>query len=208
MRNDRSEGAGSAIWAGALSSFLRSASPRCATVEDTRVLASPFDGCSFARRGMVISPSRGAFLSTSSITDQLVGTYALRSFELRRSDGSVAYPFGQDAVGLITYDEAGRVAVQMMRLDRPLFVSADMLGGTSDEIAAAWAGFLSYAGQYEVDQVAGTVTHQVEMCSFPNWVGGDQVRHYQLDGSMLELTTPPLTYGGNPAVAALVWERA
>ena len=147
-------------------------------------------------------------LSTSAIHDQFVGTYVLRSFEVRRSDGSVAYPFGQDAVGRITYDEAGRMAVQMMRLDRPPFASGDMLSGTSDEVATAWAGFLSYARRYEVDGAAGTVTHQIEMCSFPNWVGEAQVRHFQFDGSMLDLTTPPVAYGGDSAVAALVWERA
>lgn len=78
-------------------------------------------------------------MSTSAITDQFVGTYALRSFEVRRSDGSVAYPFGHDAVGRITYDEAGRIAAQIMRLDRPPFASGDMLSGTSDEVAAAGA---------------------------------------------------------------------
>lgn len=144
----------------------------------------------------------------SAITDQFVGTYVLRSFEVRTSDGSVAYPFGQDAVGRITYDEAGRMAVQIMRLDRPPFASADMLSGTSDEIAAAWTGFISYAGRYEVDEDAETVTHQIEMCSFPNWVGEDQVRHFHLDGSMIELRTPPVAYGGDATVAALAWERA
>ena len=147
-------------------------------------------------------------MSMSAITDQFVGTYVLRSFEVRRSDGSVAYPLGQDAVGRITYDEAGRMAVQIMRPDRPPFASADMLSGTSNEIAAAWTGFLSYAGRYEVDEGAAIVTHHVEMCSFPNWVGEDQIRHFHFDGSMFELTTPPLAFGGDATVAALVWERA
>ncbi|MGZ5384986.1 MAG: lipocalin-like domain-containing protein [Acidimicrobiia bacterium] len=70
------------------------------------------------------------------------------------------------------------------------------------------AGFLSYAGRYEVNDAARTVTHQIEMCPFPNWVGEAQVRHFQFDGSMLDLTTPPVAYGGDFAVGALVWERA
>ena len=113
-------------------------------------------------------------MSTSAITDQFVGTYALRSFEVRRSDGSIAYAFGHDAVGRITYDEAGRIAVQIMRLDRPPFASGDMLSGTSDEVAAAWTGFLSYAGRYEVNDAAGTVTHQIEMC--PSRIGSVKLR--------------------------------
>jgi hypothetical protein len=72
----------------------------------------------------------------------------------------------------------------------------------------AWGGFLSYAGRYDVDEAAGTVTHHIEMCHYPNWVGEDQVRHFQLDGSMIELTAPPIAYGGDHPVAALVWERA
>jgi hypothetical protein len=146
-------------------------------------------------------------VSTSVMMDHFVGTYALRSCETLRSDGSVSYPFGQDAVGRITYDKAGRMAVQIMQLDRPLFMSDDPLDGTSDEISAAWAGFLSYAGQYKIDETAGIVTHQIEMSSFPNWVGAAQVRHFQLDGLRLDLTTPPFVYGADVVVGALVWER-
>jgi hypothetical protein len=148
------------------------------------------------------------FVATSATMDQFVGTYALRSCETRRSDGSVSYPFGQGAVGRITYDEVGRMAVQIMQLDRPLFTSDDPLGGTSDEIAVAWAGFLSYAGQYKIDETAGIVTHQIEVSPLPNWVGGAQVRHFQLDGSRLDLTMPPIVYGADVVVGALVWERA
>jgi hypothetical protein len=147
-------------------------------------------------------------VATSATMDQFVGTYALRSCETRRSDGSVSYPFGQGAVGRITYDEVGRMAVQIMQLDRPLFTSDDPLGGTSDEIAVAWAGFLSYAGQYKIDETAGVVTHQIEVSPFPNWVGGAQFRHFQLDGSRLDLTMPPIVYGADVVVGALVWERA
>jgi hypothetical protein len=142
------------------------------------------------------------------LSDKLVGTYNLRSFEVRKSDGSVGYPLGKNAVGRITYDDAGCVAVQVMRAGRPKFASGDMLGGTPDEVFEAWAGFVSYAGRYKIDESAGTVTHQIDICSFPNWVGQNQIRHFRFEGSTLEVTTPPLAYGGDSSVAASVWERA
>lgn len=137
----------------------------------------------------------------------LVGTWDLGSCEIRRSDDNVAYPFGADAVGRIAYDGAGRMAVHLMRRDRPDFASGDMLRGTPQEIEAAWSGYLGYAGTYVVDEPAGTVTHRITISSFPNWVGDDQVRFFRLEGDTLELTTAPLTYGGVSVVVALVWVR-
>lgn len=144
---------------------------------------------------------------TASATETLVGTYRLRSFEIRRTDGSVAYPLGETPQGRISYDAAGRMAVQVMRPDRPESASGDMLRGTPDELAAAWAGYIGYMGTYRIDEGAGTVTHQLEVASFPNWVGEAQVRFFKFEGDTLELTTAPLVYDGVGTVAALVWER-
>jgi len=66
--------------------------------------------------------------------DQFVGTWQLVSSEFRRSDGTIIYPFGQDAVGNIYYDATGYIAAQLMRSDRPVFASGDIYGGTPQEI--------------------------------------------------------------------------
>ncbi len=146
-------------------------------------------------------------MQTTTIGETLVGTYELLSFEIRKSDGSVVFPLGEDAVGRISYDDAGRMAVQVMRPGRPKFASGDMLAGSPEEIAAAWAGYIGYSGSYIIDEAAGTVTHEIAVSSFPNWVGDNQVRFFEFDGDTLELSTAPLMYDGVGTVATLVWER-
>ncbi len=136
----------------------------------------------------------------------LIGTWNLLSWVIRSADGAIAHPLGERPAGMITYDDAGRVAVQLMRADRPRSGSADPFGAAPDEIVAAWMGFLSYAGRYELDPRGGRVVHVVEIASFPNWVGSRQERTYHHEGRQLVLSTPPIALGGESAVSTLRWE--
>lgn len=137
----------------------------------------------------------------------LLGTWNLLSWEIRSSEGTVTYPIGENPRGVITYDDAGRMAVQVMQTDRPLSNSADPYGAAPDEIVAAWMGFISYAGSYEHDPRNKRVVHHVEICSFPNWVGRSQERFYDFDSGLLILSTPPISLGGESTVSTLLWER-
>jgi hypothetical protein len=105
------------------------------------------------------------------------------------------------------YDAAGNVAVQIMRRDRPHFASGDGLRGTDEEVRAAYEGVNTYFGRYTVDRAKGMVTHHIQGCTFPNWIGGDQVRFFTLSGDRLTLSTPPLLFGGCTQAGVLVWER-
>lgn len=136
----------------------------------------------------------------------LFGTWDLLSWEIRSSEETVAYPIGESPRGVITYDETGRMAVQVMQSDRLLSESADPFEAAPDEIVAAWMGFISYAGRYEHDPVDKRVIHHVEICSFPNWVGSKQERFYDFDEGRLVLSTPPISLGGDSAVSTLLWE--
>jgi hypothetical protein len=100
------------------------------------------------------------------------------------------------------------MAVQLMRTGRPRSRSPDPFGASPDEIVAAWMGFISYAGTYEIDDSRSRVLHHVEICSFPNWVGTSQERFYEFDGDRLVLATPPISLGGESTVSTLVWEPA
>lgn len=51
--------------------------------------------------------------------DSLVGTWRLVSFEVLDAEGRRAFPFGEDAVGFITYTADGRMAVQFASTNRP-----------------------------------------------------------------------------------------
>jgi hypothetical protein len=138
-------------------------------------------------------------------TSALAGAWRLLVLEFR-SDGQVVYPAGRDAAGTCFYDAMGNMALQIMRVDRPRFASADFLSGTAEEILAAAKGYLAYGGTYVVDEVHGVVVHHVTHALFPNWVGTDQVRFFKRAGSRLITSAPTVVVGGHLMDAMLVWE--
>jgi hypothetical protein len=71
--------------------------------------------------------------------------------------------------------------------------------------AAAFDGYLSYAGPYTIGE--DTVTHHVEVAWFPNMVGEDNVRAYKFDGNRLRLSVPPRIVEGVEITGHLVWEK-
>jgi hypothetical protein len=136
----------------------------------------------------------------------LVGTWRLVSFEVRDEEGRVAYPFGRDVAGVITYTADGHMAVQFGRADRPRPAVGDWLAATPAEVAAAARDYYAYCGTYEVH--GGEVVHRVELSLMPNWIGGEQRRWVTFDGDRVSLATPPMLFGGRRQVATLVWQRA
>src|ERR1051326_8143102 len=121
---------------------------------------------------------------SGSLRAHLIGHWTLVS--LTAVDGSqIEYPMGHDATGVISYDEAGHMAAQIMQAGRPRFASGDIDAGTFEELSAALTGYTAYFGTYSVDEGAGVVTHHVEGSLFPNWVGTDQRRGNGLDGGPL-----------------------
>lgn len=137
-----------------------------------------------------------------------LGTWTLVNWEARVGEAEAVYPFGEDAIGRIMYDAAGHMSVQLLVPDRPRFASPDFTAGTSTEIEAAFEGFFAYFGSYSVDEVAGTVTHELEAALFPNWTGTEQVRSYVFEGDTLVLRTPPTIGQGVEAIHTLKWVRA
>jgi hypothetical protein len=138
----------------------------------------------------------------------IIGVWKVVSFETRRSNGEVTYPFGKDAQGSIIYTESGRFSVQLMRTGRPRFASADQMKGTSEEVEANFKGVISYYGRYEFDGEDGFVIHHVEGSLFPNWEGQGLKRYVEFSGNRLKLTTPPTLWGGGGEIIGIVeWER-
>ena len=139
--------------------------------------------------------------------EEFIGTWKLVSFALQRSNGAVTYPFGKDAVGMLMYDAAGYMSVQLVRTDRPTFASGHRSKATPAELKAAFKGLITYFGTYEIDEQEKTITHQLESSSFPNWVGTCQTRSFQFFDDRLTLSTPLTLWGGDQVTAILIWER-
>lgn len=134
-----------------------------------------------------------------------VGTWRLVSYEVRRADGRITYPWGRDPVGRLMYSEDGYVSVAMMSANRPHFVAKDVKRGSVEEKAAAVDTYISYCGRYEVQGDA--IIHHVEICLFPNWVGADQKRNFEFDGDRLSLSAALPSGDGVQKTAHLIWER-
>jgi hypothetical protein len=139
--------------------------------------------------------------------DDLIGTWRLRSWKNKASDGSVVDPLGEYPVGYIFYRTDGYMSVEIMAAHRTPYHDPDVFGGTADKRSAAITTYLSYAGPFEVLHDEDTVIHHIEVCSFPNWIGDAQVRFAKLDGDLLTLSTKPMTFQGMERTAELVWER-
>lgn len=137
----------------------------------------------------------------------ILGAWRLITFEFRKADGNVIYPFGEQARGSIIYTESGRYSAQLMRIDRPRFASGDQMQGTFEEIEANYKGCLSYFGTYEINMQDGLIIHHVEGSLFPNMEGRDQGRFFELSENRLQLRTPPIKLDGEKAVGVLLWER-
>ena len=137
--------------------------------------------------------------------DRFTGTWRLVSYEVRRADGKVTYPWGEHPEGRLMYTGDGRVSVAMMASDRRKFSSREMKQGTQEEKVAAVDSYISYAGIYEVN--GNKVIHHVEVSLFPNWVGKGQVRNFQFDGNRLTLSTDPAPGDEKRKTGHLIWER-
>ena len=139
--------------------------------------------------------------------EQVMGTWKLISLEYRRADGEVFYPMGANAVGWISYSAEGRMAVQIMKPDRPRFSTSDFLGGTMEEKLAAYEGYIAYLGTYTVDENEGYVVHHVEGSLFPNWIGSAQKRFFTVEGDRLLLKSAPFMARGGEITAYVIWAR-
>lgn len=130
--------------------------------------------------------------------ESLVGAWKLISIEDRAPDGAVFHPYGQDPAGLLVYDAAGQMSVQIMRRNR-VALSGEPEGARPEEVKAAVEGFTAFFGGYAVDYDRGTVTHIVEGHLFPNSVGKELTRTFEFQGCRLILRPSP--------TRTVTWER-
>jgi lipocalin-like protein len=140
------------------------------------------------------------------VSVELTGTWKLLAWRRIAGDGTVTYPLGADASGLLVYTANGRMAVQMAAANRPSLTSDDPpLGGDVQQRAQAYSTCLAYVGSYELQ--GDTVVHRIEESLYPNWSGAEQVRPFTYDGTELVLRTPPVDGPNGPMVNEMSWTR-
>lgn len=140
--------------------------------------------------------------------ERLIGVWHLRSWETRLGD-EVVRPLGEDPRGILVYTPDGRIVVQIAARDRPSIevnpLGGTPLGGAEPDRAAAYSTSLAYYGRYEVR--TDTVVHTIELSSFPNWTGEEQVRQAELTDGELILRTLPIRVAIGDIVSELRWAR-
>ncbi|MFA5368326.1 MAG: lipocalin-like domain-containing protein [Dehalococcoidia bacterium] len=136
---------------------------------------------------------------------EFIGTWKLKSYEVRWASGKVTHTFGENPQGLLIYTENGYMAANMMSANRANFEARDIRLGTTEEKAHAAETYVSYSGRYEFEE--DKVKHIVEVCLFPNWVGRELVRIYDLQGDTLVLKTIPDPKDEQGRQGYLIWER-
>lgn len=137
---------------------------------------------------------------------RFVGSWKLTRSEMWAGD-EVFFPLGKDCQGFLSINDNGTLSGQLMNPARPMFLSDDILGGTDNEIRAAYQGYVAYWGEVAVDAEAGTIRTRVLGSLYPNWIGQSQERFFTFEGSQLILKTPPILAKGVSVVGVLVWER-
>jgi hypothetical protein len=158
------------------------------------------------RRSVIglMSLSAGVY-AKPRVRDRFIGVWRLVSCERKFTDGKVDYPYGEQPVGRITYDNAGRMSAQLMRSGRRSTVPPGvifMANTSTEEIRESVGGFIAYFGKFEVDEASTTVIHHVQACLVPSWVGTDLKRRYRFYSNRLSLTA-----ASTISSIDLVWER-
>jgi hypothetical protein len=137
---------------------------------------------------------------TNTASTAFIGTWKLLSQHTHFPDGQIVPSRGEDAVGVLMYDTAGNMAVQLMRTD-------DHAGDYNDmrDLTTAMDGYIGYFGTYEIDTAAQVITHRARGSSFFGYRNSVQRRHYLFSDDGRTLTLSAEANDGSRRV--LVWER-
>lgn len=139
--------------------------------------------------------------------EQVIGCWKLVSYEFRDPEGELLpiSPWGDDPVGTIIMDDKNHFSAQIMRKNRPEF---DSDSPSSEVMKFAYAGYMAYFGTFEVNADEGILINRVEGSLNPDWVGTEQIRHFEFSYGQLVLRTPPMDTGKTQMTGTLVWEKA
>jgi len=134
--------------------------------------------------------------AVDAVKTRLAGTWMLMKYEVYGENGDTRA--GNFDVGRLTYGDK--------EMDAHLLRSGEKAAPATDVARAeAFRAYLGYFGPYTIDTARQIVTHHVTGSSRPDWIGTNQVRHYDFsaDGRQLIL----MLKSGERVTQRLVWER-
>ncbi len=136
----------------------------------------------------------------------LVGTWHVTSAQLLMSDTKeVLLPYGERPIGYLQYSPGGHM-VTFLSTGTPKRPAGAY---TDADRADIFEGILAaYAATYRVE--GNKVIHHVVASWYPERIGRDQIRFFEVDGNRLTIKTEPtraLNWDGREYVATLTFER-
>jgi hypothetical protein len=133
----------------------------------------------------------------------LLGTWKLKSYVATTSAGERLTPYGENPDGYLSYSADHRMQVIGIAHGRRVSAGASP---TDNERVALYDAMFAYAGTYSVE--ADKVIHHVDISWNESWTGTDQIRVFEVDGTMLTLTTriPDPVRGGETRYV-VVWDK-
>jgi hypothetical protein len=137
-----------------------------------------------------------AMSQTTSLKDQLIGTWILVSAE----------PYGTNPKGSYMFDANGRFTAILMRNDLPKYTSNNRTQATPAEYKGTVDGSIAYFGTYSI---SGTdLDLRIEGSTFANWTGTVQKRtNVSVAGDELKYSVPAPS-DARVTNAPTVWKRA
>lgn len=141
------------------------------------------------------------------IKDRLIGTWSLVLVDNILPDGTRTKPYGENPEGILMFDGDGNYSLQILRANRPKFVSGDKTKGTDEENKSLVLGNNSHFGKYSINFAEKTITFKVEHAFFPNWEGASQIRPFTLAEKEFKYSVPTTTNGVGVS-GEVVWKRA
>jgi hypothetical protein len=143
--------------------------------------------------GFALLPG-SAISQQKSLSEQLVGTWTVVSWEQTTKDGSKLLRFGPNPKGVNFFDANGHFFIMFARPDLPVIASNNASTMTPEEAKAIASGSIAYFGTYTVDETSKILTLRVESSSRPNQLEIDQKR------AITSLTANELKYTNLTAI--------
>jgi Lipocalin-like domain len=135
---------------------------------------------------------------------EMVGTYRLVYGGIERADGTIEYPYGEDAIGNLFYLDNDRVSWHIMAAASRPFSNPHLLGGSPEENEEAFRTSNGYFDKYVIE--GDVIRYDIEVAQVPNMVGqGHSYAH--LEGDELRRTSKPKRIGGQEGHTKFVWKR-
>jgi Lipocalin-like domain len=143
----------------------------------------------------------------SPARERLVGTWHVVSAGTFRKDGAFEpYPeYGPNAIGYLMYDPNNHMCVSLANPVHPGWANPEK--PTDQEKVRSYDSTFAYCGTYEVREKESQVIHRPELCSWPHYIGTDQVRNFRLAADRLILSAEETPPNGEYRRYQITWQR-